>query len=157
MNYTCEFTDDDDDRKTCVSVVTYTSMSGYCPGDFSDEFEAYLEENNIDHNVRHDPRYVSAVLLFVHTRKPIFMSDNDTADTEELYVTPTVVGYTIATHLSEHTGQTYEEVVPVHDYSIPVVRNILSKNPDDNGPVATAMKKYLEVVNTTTLQKYLKW
>lgn len=160
MNYNCEFTDieDDEQRMRIVPVVVYASTreSPDFPGVFSKEFNTYLEENNIDHNVRHDPRYVGAILLFIHTRQPIFIGDKDTADTEDLDVTSTLVGYTITSHLSECTGETYENVMPVHDYSIPVIRNILRENPDDDGPVSVTLKKYLDVVDTTTLQKYLK-
>ncbi len=42
----------------------------------------------------------------------------------------------------------------VEDYSIPVIREVLSKNPNDTGPVATKLKEYLDVVDKTTLQKF---
>jgi len=155
LNYNENFHDDVsgpfDGPNVPVVVFQSTSGSGGVRGGFTDKFSGYLADNNIDADVRHDPRLVDAVRQFDMN---IFDNESDTVDIDEINVETTTVGYTITMTCSEYTGECCEKLIPVHDYSIPVIRDVLSKNPDDTGPVANKLREYLDVVNKTTLQKY---
>lgn len=132
-----------------VPVIVFGG-SGGVRGGFTTEFSSYLADNNISADVRHDPRLIEAVRLFVD----IFDNQYDTGDIDYVTVGPATVGYTVTWTYSRSTGAYSEELIPVEDYSIPVIREVLSKNPNDTGPVATKLKEYLDVVDKTTLQKF---